>query len=213
MRFVDDRAMKGRARQRVVFPIEFRIDDHAARRTERRLAAWRQITVETVLIVGEAAVVPRFGAIERARIRIEEHDLRIEAQAALRIVRSVYAIAVALTGAKFGNVAVPDEAGAARQALARLDALRIEQAKLDGGGTFGIEGEVDARSVPAGAQGMRRAGEDADGDWLHQNKLQRFFESARECAADGRTWCFLHENFPGRIPIGRLPIGISALLS
>ncbi len=47
-------------------------------------------------LVGEAAQVPALDPVERLRVRIEQDDLRVEAEATRRFVGAVHAISVAL---------------------------------------------------------------------------------------------------------------------
>src|SRR5882672_5681105 len=153
---VDDGAMQRRARSDVPFPVEARIDDDRARRAELRRVGRMKVAATVVERVRKAAVAPALDAVERLRVRIEQKHVGIEAQPLARLVRSVHAIPVPLTGADTGNVRVPHEGGAVRQRYTRLGAVLVYQAQIDGGCVLRVEREVDAvSSVPGGSEGVR----------------------------------------------------------
>ena len=115
-------------------------------------------------LVGEQRVAPPDRARDRLRVRVDQQLGGVEAIAVLRIVRSVDAIAVELSGAHVGQIAVPDLIGA----LAQSDRVRfdvvvfvLEQAELDAGRVLGEDREVDALAVPCGTERIRLAGPDA----------------------------------------------------
>ena len=82
----------------------------------------------------------------------------------LRIVRTVDAIAVELTGAHVGQIAVPDVIGALTHAdLERLDGVRfaMKQTEVDAGRILGKDREVDTLAVPGCSERIGLAGPDA----------------------------------------------------
>lgn len=79
-------------------------------------------------------------------------------------VRSMNAVAVALPGPRVGQVAVPDEVGLLGQPDSLLAVpIGVEQAQVDGVGVLAEDREVDARSVPGGAERVRVATPDSHG--------------------------------------------------
>ncbi len=59
-------------------------------------------------LIGEMPVVEHEGAIEHARIRIDQKLVRIEAVTALRVIWTMDAIAIALSRHDARNIPVPD---------------------------------------------------------------------------------------------------------
>ena len=138
VQLIDHRVLPWRARRTIVAPAERRIDDLAATESRGNLAA------------------------DEMRVRIEQILARIEAMAAIGIVRPVYAVGVEKPRARVRQVAMPDEVGALAQlhALDLAPATRIEQAELDALGVLGEEREVHSRTVPGGAERMRPSAPD-----------------------------------------------------
>ena len=162
---VDDRAIPRHAQRPVIFPGERGIDDDALRNAAGAVVGiGLEILEGRADLVGEERIAPLDGAGDRFRVRIDEQLRGIEAVAVGRIVRSVDAIAVELTGADVRQIAVPDLIGPiAKTDLVRLDSvvLAMKQAQLDRGRVFGKEGEVDALAVPRGAERVWFTGQDA----------------------------------------------------
>src|SRR4029077_11032833 len=73
------------------------------------------------------------------------------------------------SGARIGQIAVPDLVGAFRhlEALDLAPSRRIEQAELEPGGVGGKDGEIGAEAVPGGAQRKRHAGQQSIGPAHH----------------------------------------------
>ena len=145
---------------RLALPVEVRIDDDALGDEGRAVAlVERQVVLLGADGVAEARGIPLQLAVMRARVRIEQQLVRIEAMTGRRLVRPVHAIAVQRRRTDAGHVAVPDLVGV----LGQLDPLqlavarRVEQADLDLGGVGGEQAEVDPLAVPGGAAGKRRS--------------------------------------------------------
>src|SRR6185503_18096167 len=85
---------------------------------------------------------------------------RVEALAALGVVRAMDAVGVALAGADPGQVAMPVEDGVLGDVDTHLAALVVEEAELDALGVFGEEREVRAAAVPDRAERERPSGPD-----------------------------------------------------
>src|SRR6516162_6891230 len=83
--------------------------------------------------------------------------------ALLRRVRSVHAVAIAQPGPRLGQIAMPDLVRSLPHRDARLGLARlgVEEAELDALGMLGEQCEVDAFSVPSGAERVRPPGPDA----------------------------------------------------
>src|SRR5262249_44260840 len=91
-------------------------------------------------------------------VRVEQQLGRVKAVTLLRCVGSVHAIAVALAGAHFRQVDVPDLGGLLRQAnppsfLGTIGP--VEETQLYAGGVLRKEREIDTGAIPGGALGIR----------------------------------------------------------
>ena len=104
--------------------------------------------------VGEQRLVAVDLAVDRLRVRVEQQLGRVAALAPLRVVGAVHPVAVALAGPHRGQVAVPDEAVDLGQLDAALGAVVVDEAELDPVGDLREQGEVRARPVVRGAEGV-----------------------------------------------------------
>src|SRR6476620_4680838 len=89
-------------------------------------------------------------------IGINEQLVRIEPVPILRLIRSVRPKSIDEAGHRIGQVAVPDFIRAFRQivSLTFLSPRRVEYAELNARGVMGKNGEVDAKTVPTGTEGI-----------------------------------------------------------
>src|SRR5581483_8795024 len=106
------------------------------------LFALGRFEIRSAEIEREATRLPALASVERFRVRIAEHDLRVEAKPARRFVRAVNAIAVSLTRTDAGQVAVPDESRSLRERNPRLAIVGIEETQLHAARVLRVEGEV-----------------------------------------------------------------------
>jgi hypothetical protein len=140
----------------VPLPVEVVVDHDAARRTERRLARRQEVGVGISELVGEAAGIPAFDAVDRPGIRIEQDDVRIEAMPGARLVRTPNAIAVALSERDPRDVHVKDVRRLLPDGNARLVAGLVEQAELHRLRVRREQREVRSVHVPRRAERARR---------------------------------------------------------
>ena len=126
VRLVDHRVVPVGTRRPVLTPVEERVDDHRARHVGRAVARVGR-PVRIAHRIAEHALVPGQLARDRLGIRIEQQLGRVTALAARRLVRSVDAIAVALTRPHARQIAVPAEGRRFRQVDALLFALGVVQ--------------------------------------------------------------------------------------
>ena len=85
-----------------------------------------------VIVAVEHGLVPVKLALEAARVRVDQQFMRIAAQAAARVVRTMDTVAVPLSRLTAGKIAVPDTVVVAYQVESpRCRALVIKQAQLD----------------------------------------------------------------------------------
>ena len=92
--------------------------------------------------------------VDRLCVRVEQQLGRVEAQPALRLVRTAHAVAVALTRPDTGQVAVPDEGGA----FAYLDAASRRRRRRRGTARHPRRSRRRARSSCRGRRRPGRAG-------------------------------------------------------
>jgi hypothetical protein len=101
--------------------------------------------------VAKQGIAPANAASNRLGVRIQEKFGRVEPVARLRIVRTVYAIAIELAWTYFRQIDVPDLIGLFGEPddgdLPRA-IWPLEQAQIDRGGVFRKERKVDAGAVP-----------------------------------------------------------------
>src|SRR5687767_13573421 len=141
--FVEHGLVERDARRSIRAPIECTVDDDRARRAARvRFALLGVVTAGEV--VSEDAIGPTLGRVDRARIRIEQEHVRVEAKPALRLPWTVHAEAVALSRLAAWDEAVPREVRTCSKRSARLFAALVDEAELHARGVLGVDGEVDA---------------------------------------------------------------------
>lgn len=100
------------------------------------------------------SVAPLHRSEELPRVRIDEQFMRIEAVAFLRIVRPVHTVPIQQSGARFGQIAVPNLVRilGQRDLFEFAPPARVEGAQFDLLGMRREEREVDAASVPCRAE-------------------------------------------------------------
>ena len=143
---VDDRLVPGRPRRPVVRPVEVRARHHALGHVGARVEVVDR-AVRVVEAVGEHRLVPVHLALDRGRVWVQQQLGGMAAQARGGLVGPVHAEPVALAGPVRRRVAVPDLRRPLGQRDARLRAVGLEQAQLDGVGHLREDGEV--RPVPS----------------------------------------------------------------
>ena len=129
VRLVDDRVVVRDPRQRVVAPVEVRVDHDALGHEPGRVAGGHP--VRAVQLVAVQRRVPLDLPVDRLRVWVEQQLVRVEPVPAARLVPPVHPVPVPLAGLDAGQVPVPDE----RVDLVQLDApfltVGVEQAQLD----------------------------------------------------------------------------------
>ena len=162
---VDDGTIPRRLRMAVVVPGERVVDDDAFGHSSGAIGVVDlEIVSRMAHLVGKERVIPLDLARDRLGVGIDEQLGRIEPVTVLGIVRAMDPEAVELARSHVGEKAVPDLVGPfPKQNLVLLDRIvrPLEQTELDGGRVLGEDGEVDALSVPGGAEGVGKAGPDA----------------------------------------------------
>src|SRR5438105_3016735 len=108
--------------------------------------------------IGEMGIGPGKVPCQPLAVGIDQELVRIEAMSGLRLVGTVNAIAIELSGSRLRQVAMPDVFRAFRQrdAFNFPPAARFEQAKLDLFGVGRKQCEIGPGSVPGGSERMRR---------------------------------------------------------
>ena len=156
---VDQRPLERRLWWRVVTPVIGAIHDHALGEVRSGVALVEpQVQMGVAQRVAKEAVGDRDGAVDPARIRVEQQLVGVEPMALARRVRALHAKAIALTRAQIGKVAVPDEVGAVGQPDALLPGtLRVEEAQLDGAGVLAVDRDVDPLAIPRQPQRIGRS--------------------------------------------------------
>ena len=128
---VDDAVGERRVRRPVVLPVEARVDDHGLRDRRRVVGV---VGLEVVVVTATRDIGMHVGLVEqdrpvdRLRVRVEQQLGRIEAVAGARVIGSVDAVPVVLSGVHAGDVAVPVERRPLGHPDAPLDVPRVEQA-------------------------------------------------------------------------------------
>ena len=117
---VDHRVAERNAEVAILFPVEVGIHHHAFLHA-RSVVVFieRQILVRMARLIGKNRRVPIHLACERLGIRIDHQLVRIEAQALVRLIRTVHAIAIELPGQNPLQIAVPHICRSLRQSQTR----------------------------------------------------------------------------------------------
>jgi hypothetical protein len=162
---VDDRPVPRNVERLVEPPRERRVDDDGFRETGGVVVGRRlEILLGPADLVGEERIAPLDRPGDRLRVRIDEELRGVEALPLGRGVRSVDAVAVVLSRAHVGQIAVPDLVGALHHRnLLALDGVvgPLEQTELDRRRLLGEERKVDPFAVPRRPGGIRAARPDA----------------------------------------------------
>ena len=162
---VDHRLVPWDSRWPVVAPAEGPVDHDRLRQVRRAVAIVRgQILARIADPVAEERLVPAHGAIDRLGIGIEQELRGIEAMALFGLPGPFHAIPVEEPRPGLGQIGVPDVVRLLGQAHAPLLARGIdgvEEAELDPRRVLAEQREVHAGAVPGRAQGIGRAGLDA----------------------------------------------------
>jgi hypothetical protein len=117
---VDHRAGPGHPGPHVAGPVEAVLGHDGARHGRRAVAAVEaQVGARGVEPVAEQRVAPAQRPRQRARVRVQQQLVRVEALAALGLIGPVGAVAVVQARPGVGQVAVPDLVGAFGQRQAR----------------------------------------------------------------------------------------------
>ena len=160
VRLVDDGAVPRHVVPGLLaLPVEARIHHHALRHEGRAVSlVEREVGVPVAQHVAEHRRVPAQAADVRARVRVEQQLVGIEAMALFGRVGPVHAVAVHGAGADLGHVAVPGLVAVFRQ----LDAFfffesMVKETDLDLGRAGGEQREIDALAVPGRAARIRQA--------------------------------------------------------
>ena len=163
VKFVDERLVPGRPQRPIVPPRERAVDDRRERREWRAVAVVER-RVFLAELEAEQRLVPSHGSPDHLGVGIQDEFVRVESIAHVGCERAVHPIAVELAGEDVREVPVPHHIGVFGQR--NRDGLnfglrRVEQAQFDACCVFRKHGEVDADTVPCGAQRIRSAGPDA----------------------------------------------------
>ena len=160
MRLVDHGVGPRDVRRAVVRPVEALVGHDAFHHAGRAVAAVeREIGARRVHAMAEQRVRPFQLAGDAPRVGIEQQLVRIEAIAALRLIRAVGAVAVEQPDLRVRQVAVPHLVGEFGQRIS-CDlplALWIEQAEIDALRVRGEDREVRSEPVPGRAERIGRA--------------------------------------------------------
>ena len=156
MHLVGDRALPRHHGMGRRAPGEGRIDDPAFGHQMRAvLVVEGQVLVGMVELVAEQLRTPFQVAHQLLGIGVDQQLVGVEAVAGLGLVGAVDAETVDGARPRFRQIAVPDLVGIFGQfdPLALGDAVIVEQAEFDLGGVGREDGEVDAETIPCGAEG------------------------------------------------------------
>ena len=160
VRLVDDRVGPGVLRPDVRPPGHRRVNHLAFRHDECRVApVERQIPAPVTDPIAEHSVMPADLAMQRQCVRVEQQLVGVEAVPVTRLVGTMHPVAVELTGAHLGQIAMPDFMGVFRQRDAGDLAAPavVEEAQLHLRRVRGEKSEVDPRTVPGRAERKRAA--------------------------------------------------------
>ena len=167
MGLVDDGAIPGhRLPHLLALPVEVRVDNDRFRH-EGRAVALVERAVLFAHLVAEDRGIPLQLADVRARVRVEQQLVRIEAMAFVGLVGTMHAKTVNGARTNVGHVAVPDLVAVFRQLDARglRLPLGIEEAQLHLGRVRREQREVDPFAVPGRPLGIWQA-------FLYRGELQ-----------------------------------------
>jgi hypothetical protein len=151
---VDERLVERHVRAAVVAPVEVRAGDDAAGHRGRAVGFVRG-AVGIVEAMGKDRFAPLDGALDRARVRVQQ-ELRGEATVPFGgVPGTVDAIPVALSGNDVRQVPVPAERGHLAEVGALLVPIFIEETELHPLRDLGEDREVGADAVVHRTQRVR----------------------------------------------------------
>ena len=154
MELIDDRVLpRDSETPRLPSPIEIRIDDDAFGHIGRAVALIEGGVVAGFELIAENRRVPSQIAKMSARIGVEHQFVRIATVAALRLIRTVHAIAIDAAGGDVRHVTVPDLVGVFGKFDVSCLALAgvVKETEFDSRRMGGEQREIDALAVPGGA--------------------------------------------------------------
>ena len=159
---VDDGVRERRVGGAVVLPVEVpAIDDDGFGNARSGVFVVPLKVVAGGDVVGKDRRLPVDVTGDGLGVGIDEELGLVEAVALLRGPGPVDTIAVSLPGFDVADEAVPDEGGVLTQLHAvDLGAFLVEEADKDGGGVFGVEGEVGAFGVGRGSERVGSSGQE-----------------------------------------------------
>jgi hypothetical protein len=134
-----------------------------------------QILARIAHTVTVQRIVPAHGAVQQARVGVQQQLVVVEAVPALGSIGAVDAVTVQLAGPQVRQVGVPDLVRVLGQRHPRrlTPPGGIEQAQLDPFGMQREQREVDAASVPVRTERIRLAGPDAQRAHRRRTALSR----------------------------------------
>jgi hypothetical protein len=179
MRLIDDRVFPGDARPAIRAPGEGRVHHHRLGHAARIVTpVEREVAAGGTHAIGKMGVTPDKPSGQRLGVRVDQELVRVETEAALRLVGAIYAIAITLHRHHVAHIAVPDVFGALRQrdTFQLAPALVIEQAELDLGGLRREQREIGAAAIPGGPQRIGRAGGQPTASARGRKKSQQVVE-------------------------------------
>ena len=153
VQFVDHAVRPWRVQDLVVIPVGDRCDDAAPRHRRGAVArVEREIAARIAEDIAAMDLVPFQRPAERARIRVDQKLVRIEAMAVQGIVRPMDAIAIEQARPRARQITMPDVVGALGQRQARAFTQTLEKAELDLFRMRREQRKIDAVPVVCGAQ-------------------------------------------------------------
>ena len=158
---VDDRVGDRDLGRAVVAPVEVGVDDH--RPGDRGGAVEPARGVGVARRIGQQGVVVDDLAADRPGVGVEQQLVGVVEEALGPVERAVSPEAVVLTRLDEGQVAVPHVAVHLGELEARLGAVVVEQAELDGVGLAAVDGHVGAHAVVVDPEGVGTTGEELHG--------------------------------------------------
>ena len=138
--------------------------------------------------IGEQRFVAVEIPVKSLAVRVEQQLRRVAAQPARRIVGSVDAVPVELTGTNVRQVAMPAVAVDLVETNAALTPVPVDEAQVDGLGDFGEQRKVGSHTVIRCAEWIRRTRPDRDGLWLGSYERFRLLGGVGRQRSRHRLW-------------------------
>src|SRR5262249_406321 len=160
VRFVDDGRSPAAARGALVSPCVHGIVNDTFRHHWRTVPPVHcEIAAMCAQTITEKRVRPDHGAVEAARVRIDQQVIGVETMPFFGSVGAMHAIAIELAGLHALKIAVPDLVGTQRQAeaLRLMPTVVLEQAEIHGARMGRKQREIDATAVPGRAKRLGHA--------------------------------------------------------